>query len=130
MATVAEVMTRDVLSVDPTASIGEAAEKMMDAGVGAVVVMEDMVRLVGIVTERDILRAVAQRARAAEARVRQWMTDDPITVPTETDLEEAARIMLENGFRHLPVVDENGQVVGIASLRRVVGATQATGDRV
>ena len=125
MATVAEVMTRDVLSVDPTASIGEAAEKMMDAGVGAVVVMEDMARLVGIVTERDILRAVAQRARAAEARVRQWMTDDPITVPTETDLEEAARIMLENGFRHLPVVDEIGQVIGIASLRRVVGATAA-----
>src|SRR5947208_585242 len=52
MATVAEVMNRNVLAVDPTASIGEAAEKMMDAGVGAVVVMEDMVRLVGIVTER------------------------------------------------------------------------------
>ena len=75
MATVAEVMTKNVLTVDPTASIGEAAEKMIDAGVGAVVVMEDMVRIVGIVTERDILRAVAQRARAAEARVRQWMTE-------------------------------------------------------
>src|SRR4029077_16754800 len=67
MATVAEVMPRDVLAVDPTASIGEAAEKMMDAGVGAVVVMEDMVRLTGIVTERAILRAGAQRAPRAEA---------------------------------------------------------------
>ena len=54
MATVAEVMTADVLAVDPTASIGEAAEKMMDAGVGAVVVMEDMVRLVGIVSLRRL----------------------------------------------------------------------------
>ena len=65
MATVAEVMNRDVLSVDPTASIGEAAEKMIDAGVGAVVVVEDMARIVGIITERDLMRAVAQRARAA-----------------------------------------------------------------
>src|SRR5207249_11664676 len=90
MATVAEVMTRDVLAVDPTASIGEAAEKMMDGGVGAVVVMEDMVRMVGIITERDILRAVAQRARAAEARVRQWMTERVITIEPGTPVEEAA----------------------------------------
>jgi CBS domain-containing protein len=53
------------------------------------------------------------------------MTEEPITVPTDTDLEEAARIMLENGFRHLPVTDELGHVIGIASLRRVVAATQA-----
>ena len=64
MATVAQVMNTDVLAVDPTASIGEAAEKMMEGGVGAVVVMEDMVRMVGIITERDLLRAVAQRAIA------------------------------------------------------------------
>jgi CBS domain-containing protein len=116
MATVAEVMNRDVLAVDPTASIGEAAEKMMDAGVGAVVVMEDMVRLVGIVTERDILRAVAQRARAAEARVRQWMTPNPITVDPSVSIDEAAHIMFEHNFRHLPVV-KDGRPLGIVSLR-------------
>ena len=116
MGTVAEVMNRDVLAVDPTASIGEAAEKMMDAGVGAVVVMEDMVRLVGIVTERDILRAVAQRARAAEARVRQWMTSNPVTIEPETSVEDAARIMFDNNFRHLPVV-KDGRALGIVSLR-------------
>src|SRR6478672_12761160 len=114
MATVAEVMNRDVLAVDPTASIGEAAEKMMDGGVGAVVVMEDMVRVVGIVTERDLLRAVAQRARAAEARVRQWMTVDPVTIEPETTIEDAARIMFDNNFRHLPVV-KNGRPLGIVS---------------
>src|SRR5256885_16891741 len=103
MATVAEVMTRDVLSVDPTASIGEAAEKMMDAGVGAVVVMEDMVRLVGIVTERDILRAGAQRARAAEARGRQGMTEGGITNDPETTGDEAAKMKFDNNFRHPPV---------------------------
>ena len=118
MATVAEVMTRDVLSVDPTASIGEAAEKMMDAGVGAVVVMEDMVRLVGIVTERDILRAVAQRARAAEARVRQWMTESVITIDPETTVDEAAKMMFEKNIRHLPVT-KDGRLLGIVSLRRL-----------
>jgi len=118
MATVAEVMNRNVLAVDPTASIGEAAEKMMEAGVGAVVVVEDMVRLVGIITERDILRAVAQRARAAEARVRQWMTESVVTIDPETTLEEAARMMFERNFRHLPVTKE-GRLLGIVSLRRL-----------
>ena len=119
MATVAEVMNTSVLTVDPTASIGEAAEKMMDAGVGAVVVMEDMARIVGIVTERDILRAVAQRARAAEARVRQWMTESVVTIEPDTAIKDAAKMMFENNFRHLPVVNKDGRLMGIASLRRL-----------
>ena len=118
MATVAEVMTTDVLSVDPTASIGEAAEKMMDGGVGAVVVMEDMVRMVGIITERDILNAVAQRARAAEARVRQWMTESVVTIEPETTVQDAAQMMFERNFRHLPVA-KDGRLLGIVSLRRL-----------
>ena len=118
MATVAEVMNANVLTVDPAASIGEAAEKMMDAGVGAVVVMEDMARIVGIVTERDILRAVAQRARAAEARVRQWMTESVVTIEPETTVEDAAKMMFERNFRHLPVM-KDGRLRGIVSLRRL-----------
>jgi CBS domain-containing protein len=116
MATVADVMVKDVLTVEPTSSIGEAAEKMNAAKVGAVVVVEDFVRIVGIITERDLLRAVAQRARAAEARVRQWMTPDPMTIEPETSIEEAAKIMFENNFRHLPVV-KDGRSLGIVSLR-------------
>jgi len=118
MATVAEVMNTAVLTVDPTASIGEAAEKMMEAGVGAIVVIEDFARIVGIVTERDILRAVAARARAAEARVRQWMTESVVTIEPETTVEDAARIMFERNFRHLPVV-KDGRPLGIVSLRRL-----------
>jgi CBS domain-containing protein len=101
---------------------------MSHANVGAVIV-KDYGRLIGILTERDMLKAMAARVHTSEARVRQWMTEDPITVPLETEVEEAARTMLEHGFRHLPVVDETGQVVGIASLRRVVAATRATADR-
>ena len=116
MATVADVMVKDVLTVEPTSSIGEAAEKMNAANVGAVVVVEDFVRIVGIITERDLLRAVAARARAAEARVRQWMTPDPLTIEPETSIEDAAKVMFEHNFRHLPVV-KDGRSLGIVSLR-------------
>jgi CBS domain-containing protein len=119
MATVAEVMNKSVVTVDPTSSIGEAAEKMIEAGVGAVVVMEDMARIVGIVTERDLMRAVAQRARAAEARVRQWMTESVVTIEPDTAIKDAAKMMFEKNFRHLPVVNAEGRLMGIASLRRL-----------
>jgi CBS domain-containing protein len=118
VATVADVMTRDVLTVEPSATIGEAAEKMIDAGVGAVVVTEDLARIVGIVTERDLMRAAAQRARPAEARVRQWMTETVVTIEPETTIEEAAKIMFAHNFRHLPVV-KDGRSLGIVSLRRL-----------
>jgi CBS domain-containing protein len=116
MATVADLMVKDVLTVEPSDTIGEAAEKMNASNVGAVVVMEDMVRIVGIVTERDLLRAVASRARAAEARVRQWMTPNPVTIDPDLTIEEAAKIMFDNNFRHLPVV-KDGRALGIVSLR-------------
>jgi CBS domain-containing protein len=116
MATVADLMVKDVLTVEPSDTIGEAAEKMNASNVGAVVVMEDMVRIVGIVTERDLLRAVASRARAAEARVRQWMTPNPVTISPDLTIEEAAKIMFDNNFRHLPVV-KDGRALGIVSLR-------------
>jgi len=116
MVTVADLMVKNVLTVEPSDTIGEAAEKMNAANVGAVVVVEDMVRIVGIVTERDLLRAVASRARAAEARVRQWMTPDPVTVGPELTVEQAAKIMFDNNFRHLPVV-KDGRPLGIVSLR-------------
>ena len=92
-ATVADLMIKDVLTVEPFDTIGEAAEKMNAANVGALVVVEDMVRIVGIVTERDLLRAVAARARAAEARVRQWMTPDPVTIDPSTTVEDAAHVI-------------------------------------
>jgi CBS domain-containing protein len=116
VATVADLMIKDVLTVEPSDTIGEAAEKMNATNVGAVVVVEDMVRIIGIVTERDLLRAVASRARAAEARVRQWMTADPVTIEPDTSIEDAAEIMFTRNFRHLPVV-KDGRPLGIVSLR-------------
>jgi len=111
-------MSRDVLGVSPEDTLGEAAERMAAAGVGSAAVL-DHGRLVGILTERDILHAVAGRVHSSEARVREWMTADPIAVDPSISAAEAARIMLENGFRHLPVV-ENDRTIGIVSLRDVM----------
>ena len=121
MASVGDLMTREVLTVEPSDTIGEAAEKMIDHGVGAVVV-SDFGSIIGILTERDILRAVAHRTHSAEARVRQWMTPDVVTVPSSMEGDEAAKMMLERNFRHLPVVDE-GRSVGIVSLRDLARET-------
>ncbi len=118
MALLGELMTRDVLAVAPEDTLGEAAQRMADHNVGSAVVT-DYGRLVGILTERDLLRAVAGRVHSSEARVREWMTEDPVTATPATPAEEAARIMLEHGFRHLPVVDVE-QTVGIVSVRDVM----------
>ena len=101
MPQLSDVMRSDPIEVAPEDTLGEVAERMSGANVGAVIV-KDFGRLIGILTERDMLKAMAARVHTSEARVRQWMTEDPITVPAETDVEDAARIMLENGFRHLP----------------------------
>jgi CBS domain-containing protein len=127
MPTIADVMRPEFIEVAPEDTLGEVADRMNALNVGAVVV-KDFGRLIGILTERDLLKAMAARVHTSEARVRQWMTENPITASADTDVDEAARVMLENGFRHLPVLDENGQVAGVVSLRRVVGATQPTRD--
>lgn len=119
MATLGELMTRDVLAVAPEDTLGEVATKMVERGVGSVVV-SDFGRLIGILTERDMLRAIADRTHPSQARVREWMTEEPITATESTTAEEAARTMLEHSFRHLPVVD-GGRAVGIVSIRDVAG---------
>jgi CBS domain-containing protein len=119
MATLADIVKPNFLTVAPEDTLGEVAERMTRENVGAVVV-KDYGRLIGILTERDMLHAMAARVHTSDARVRQWMTEDPITVSADTDLDDAAKIMLDNGFRHLPVV-EGDNVLGVVSLRRVLG---------
>ena len=111
-------MTRDLVTVAPEDTVGEAAQKMVDRGIGSAVV-SDFGRLIGILTERDLLRAVAARTHSSEARVREWMTADPVTASPDMQAAEAAEIMLEKGFRHLPVV-EGERAVGIVSVRDVL----------
>ena len=117
MSTLADLMTREVLTVAPEDTIGETAQKMVELGVSSAVV-SDYGRLIGIVTERDLTRAVAGRVHSSEARVREWMTPDPVTLAPSASPKEAAEIMLERGFRHIPVVDGE-RAIGIVSIRDV-----------
>ena len=110
-------MARDVITIEPEDTIGHAAEKMVQQKVSAIVVADSPYsRLLGIITERDLTRAVAGRVHTSEARVREWMTADPQTVTEATDPVEAVQIMLDGQFRHLPVV-EGERAVGIVSIR-------------
>ena len=117
MAEYRDVMSTELVAVSPDASIAEAATVMGTGRVGAALVM-DGDRLVGIFTERDILRALASDFDAAGHLVSHWMTEGPATLHPGADTSEALGLMLERGFRHVPVM--NGDlVVGIVSMRDV-----------
>jgi len=122
--TVADAMRSEFITVAPEDTLGEVAERMVEEKKGGAVVVMDYGRMIGILTERDLLRAIAYRVHTSDARVREWMTEDPITVPPETTLDEASQLMLDKNFRHLPVV-EGGRVVGVVSLRRAVATMQS-----
>ena len=115
MTTVREVMSTELLRVTPTTTIAEAATVMGTRHVGSALVMEGNT-LVGIFTERDVLRAVASDFDAEHHSVSEFMTRDPSTVTPEEEAHGALSSMLAFGFRHLPVVD-GGDVVGIVSMR-------------
>lgn len=123
MGTLRDVMTPDPVATAPDASIAEAAATMVRGRFGSVLVMASG-NLVGIFTERDVLRAAATDGDLSTATVRDWMTPDPMTAPADQDTEEAVATMVAQGFRHLPVVDGT-DLVGIVSLRDVLGARVA-----
>jgi CBS domain-containing protein len=114
MPLVADHMTRALLSLGANATLGEAAAKMAERGVGAVVVLEGE-RIVAILTERDVMKAVAA-GQDGSAPVTDWMTRHPDTIEPGDTTDHAASLMIHGGFRHLPVVEE-GKVVGIVSIR-------------
>jgi len=114
MATVGSIMSRDILGVSSDTTLAEAAKKMSGGRVGAVVVLEGAA-LRGILTERDVLRAVGE-GRVEGSTVADWMTRDPETIEPSESTDMAATLMIHGGFRHLPVVEDQN-VIGIVSIR-------------
>ncbi|MEX2393138.1 MAG: CBS domain-containing protein [Actinomycetota bacterium] len=103
----------------PEESLADAASRMRWNDVGCVVVLEDG-RLIGILTERDLTRSVADNVDAARTTVEDYMTPDPHIVGVGTDAKEAARQMISAGVRHLPLVDALGALAGILSMRDIM----------
>jgi CBS domain-containing protein len=109
-----EHMSRDLLTVAPDEALQEVAQRMVDRDVGAVLVMEGS-ELAGILTERDVLRAVAAGIQD-DTTVADWMTRDPETMGPDDTTQHAAVLMIHGGFRHMPLV-EGSEVVGMLSIR-------------
>jgi len=116
---VSEIMTEAAVTDRADDTMAEAARKMWEQQTGSLLVM-DSDELLGIITERDVLKAVATGRPLEGTRVSDAMTKDVVTVPPAMTLREAAAVMADKWIRHLPVV-EQGRVVGILSQRDLAG---------
>jgi CBS domain-containing protein len=115
--------SRDIVAVEPAASLRRAAQVMTGAGVGSVVVLDEG-RLAGILTERDLLRAVAAAADLDAVPAAVFMTAEVVTAGADWEVYEAAAEITARRIRHLVVVDDDGRVLGVVSVRDVLLAGQ------
>ncbi|HEX9856246.1 MAG TPA: CBS domain-containing protein [Acidimicrobiia bacterium] len=110
----------EVITVAPAATLREAAVRMVDPDIGSVAVMNGP-KVVGILTERDLVHAIAAGADVDDASVERWMTASPDVIAPVDDVEDAADWMLATGHRHLPVM-EGETLLGIVSIKDVLWA--------
>jgi citrate synthase len=116
--TVGDVMTTGVLTASPSDTVAETCARMLERVGGKVgsAIVTDGDRAIGIFTERDLVRATAAGADLSTAKVSEWMTPDPDSVPSDMELNAAYMSLVEHGYRHFPVCD-NGKLVGVISMR-------------
>lgn len=113
---VSELMTQAAVTDAPDDTLAEAAAKMRAQQTGSLLIMSGN-QLAGIVTERDVLKVVGDGQDPKLVSIRDVMTKDPVTVDPDSSIQDAAKIMFDKWFRHLPVTTADGRVVGIISLR-------------
>ena len=141
-----ELMTTDVITIGPDASLKGAARRMIEAGVSGLPVTDDSGSLVGVITEADFVKNEAGRRAAKRARLLRWftrdtdipeternvgdvMTPDVITLGAEADHAEAARVMKNSGIKRIPVVGEGGELIGLVSRSDILRAfARSDGD--
>ena len=109
---------RHVISVGPSATVHEAACVMTRAGCGSILILDASGQMLGILTERDLMTRVMVKAMdPAKTTVSEVMTRHPRCAPPEMKVADAVLIMIERGFRHLPVVTAQGKILGVFSVR-------------
>jgi CBS domain-containing protein len=123
-----EVMSKDILTVGPEESIPEATRRISERNIGAAIVEPETHGLrPGIITERDVLDCVASGRRAEYLHVADLFTPDAMTIPPDASLQQAAKAMTSDGFRHLVVFDGE-EILGIVSIRDIVGRWSKEGQ--
>jgi len=121
IATVLKEKGASIISVMPETGMEEVAHIISTRRIGAVVVMDDQKKLVGILSERDVVKALAQRgAKVLELKAQDIMTREVTMVDPSTPVDLAMEIMDRGYFRHLPVCTREGELLGIVSIRDLV----------
>jgi CBS domain-containing protein len=116
---VKEIMRHDILvTAKPDEKVIDAVEKMAKYKVGSVVIIDDG-KVLGIITERDIINLVASKKDLNE-KLELYMTKNPVTIYFDESLEKAIQVMKEKNIRHLPVVNKEGNLVGMISARDII----------
>ncbi len=116
-----------LLSVDPETTVAEVARRMRREDSDSAAVMSEG-RLVGIITERDLVRTIADGVDPQQVRADVVMTADPATVDADEDVAVVAVKMMRLGVRHLPVVTKAGKPVGLVSARNLVAVLDRSSD--
>lgn len=112
---------RDPVSVGPKATAADAIKKMMEHRIGCVLVVGDDGQLVGVFTERDVLAKIAAEGRSpASVPVSDVMTRDPECLTLDDSMAFALHHMSVGGFRHIPLVDDDGKPTGVIAMRAIV----------
>ncbi len=119
MLLVKHIMIKDVVTVKSNITIKDIVEALHEKHIGSIVITDDKNRCVGIFTERDVIRIVANEV-PLDTPIDQVMTKNVVTTGEETSLEEARRILMSHRIRHLPVVDQNGELTGLLSVRKLL----------
>lgn len=119
MLMVKHVMIENMVTAYPNASLKEAIDMLYKKHVGSLVVIDATNKCVGIFTERDLIRVVARNADL-NSPIENVMTINVVTIGEEASLEEARRLIVTHGVRHLPVVNGEGEIVGLFSVRKLL----------
>ena len=119
MLMVRHVMLRNVVTTDPKTSIKAAIETLYKKHIGSLLITDNDQKCIGIFTERDVIRVVAQGVNL-DTPIEKAMTSNVTTIGEEASLEEARRLIVEHAVRHLPVVNSQGELVGLLSIRKLL----------
>ena len=116
---VKHIMIEDVVTAKPNISVKDAVKTLQEKHVGSIVITDDSQKCVGIFTERDAIRIIANEV-SLDTTIDQVMTKNVATIGEEASLEEARRLVISHGIRHLPVVDNKGKLIGLLSVRKLL----------